>query len=111
MPSLTMPYVCFACRKSFKRRRRFGDEGHRAECPACHATAVALHPHFKAPRAADVRQWAKVQRLVEAGVYFCPLTDPLTGNPVKYPDAAREVDAWVRQWSHLLHPRGDPAVA
>jgi hypothetical protein len=105
-----MPYVCFACRRSFKRARRFGDEGHRAECPACHGRSIALHPHFKAPRQGDSEQWQKVQFLVENGFYFWPLIDRANQNAiVKYPASLKDATAWVKRWKHLADERKRPA--
>ena len=106
VPSHSMPYVCFACRRSFKRARRFGDEGHRAECPSCHGPSIALHPHFKAPQHDDVKQWRKVQFLVDNGFYFWPLIDRAHQNAiVNYPESLKEAAAWVKRWKHLADER------
>jgi hypothetical protein len=111
VPSHSMPYVCFACRRSFKRPRRFGGEGHLGDCPACHGPSFALHPHFKAPRRDDVKQWQKVQLLVENGFYFWPLYDRKNGNAdVQYPASLKEAVAWVKRWKHLTDKRRGPAV-
>jgi hypothetical protein len=101
-----MPCVCFNCRKSFKRPREFGNEGRRAECPACHGSSIALHPHFKAPRSSNLKQWKKVQFLVENGFYFSPLVDQGNGNAVvSYPKTLQEAPIWVKKWAHLSEKR------
>src|SRR5215211_3075041 len=99
MPSHSMPYICFACRRSFKRPRKYATEGDRAECPACHGESIALHPHFKAPRKDDLKQWQKVEFLVRNGFYFWRLRDRENENAViAYPDTLHEARAWVKRW-------------
>jgi len=106
MTAFSMPYVCFACRRSFKRMRRFGCEGSRSSCSACHGPSIALHPHFKAPRRDDLPQWQKVQLLVENGFYFWPLIE--NNASVKYPSTLKEARTWVKQFKHLADRRRCP---
>jgi len=67
-PRYLFPYVCFRCRKAFKRKFEEGLPDKR--CPECAGTAVGLSRNFKAPATSDIQQWRKVAFLVENGFRF-----------------------------------------
>ena len=72
----TLPFVCFGCRKSFKKsapdfkpffltdaeigRARFA-------CPQCKQNLHFVGRYFKTPRFCDLKQWRKVGMLYEQG--------------------------------------------
>ena len=60
------PYICFSCRKSFKRPPRLASPA----CPDCGEGTVELDQKFKAPARDDVRGWRVVRFLVERGFRF-----------------------------------------
>jgi hypothetical protein len=58
-------FACLPCRHTAKFPC-----GVDPRCPRCETPMVDLGRDFKAPRRADTGQWAKVSRLVEAGIGF-----------------------------------------
>jgi hypothetical protein len=82
------PFACFACRKSFKRpwvslktpfglsradkeafqlsARRF-ERNFRHKCPQCDGPCHFMGRDFKAPKTADIKAWARVQRFILSG--------------------------------------------
>lgn len=63
---LVGPYVCFACRKSFKRSR--GLES--APCSDCGLPMIELNQKFQAPPKRDKAAWEVVEFLVDHGFRF-----------------------------------------
>src|SRR3569832_544749 len=61
--TVTLPYACFACRRSFKRvvPASFFDQSPVLTCPGCGGRAVGLSPKFKPPRRDDLEQRRKVR--------------------------------------------------
>lgn len=100
-----MPYACLYCRKSFKRPRVFAPPEYRP-CPVCGKPAIGLHPNFKAPRATNVKQWAKVRLLVENGFRFRPIWDPVKSAPIPYPETLRDAGPWIALYKDLPLARG-----
>ena len=105
-----MPYACLACRKSFKRPRVFAPPRYRP-CPVCGKPATGLHPDFKPPRTSNVKQWAKVRLLVEAGFRFRPIWDAEKEKSIPYPETLRDAGPWIERFKNLPVTRGGPAVA
>ena len=61
-----MQFACFECRKSFKRK--LGREAY--ACPQCGKDMCEMGRQFKAPKLDDVKQWQKVEALVQGGITF-----------------------------------------
>ena len=89
---LNLPYACFPCRRSFKRRIAVAELPDSLTCPHCGSAAVRLSHKFKAPRQSDIEQWQKVEALVAAGFRFGS-----AGNYEPYPEKLRDVEAFVRR--------------
>lgn len=102
-----MPYACLDCRKSFKRPRVFAPPEYRP-CPVCGKPAIGLHPHFKAPRASNLKQWAKVRLLVEAGFRFRPIWDAAKEKAIPYPETLRDAGPWIERFRNLPVTCGGP---
>ena len=86
-------HACFACRKSYKL-----DPERSQTCPECGGTAHWMGRAFKAPRRRDEKQWAKVERLYEAGFRF----HRYGGDYPPIPEHPREVEEFLRR--HPDHP-------
>ena len=89
------PYVCFKCRKSFKRKLKEGLI--EKICPECGGVSVGLARHFKAPRKKDLKQWEKVEYLVANGFSFSHQYDE-EGNLVPYPKTMEEAVIFVKTY-------------
>jgi hypothetical protein len=92
-PPYLHPFVCFVCRRSFKRSAVDRDE---ATCPVCRSKTVRLSRKFKPPPQSDVKQWAKVEALVELGFRFETIHDG-HGGIVRYPSTERGIPAFVAE--------------
>jgi hypothetical protein len=86
------PYVCFRCRKSFKRQSR---EEAVLPCPECGGPSIGLTRKFKPPKQSDEKQWQKVETLVRHGFLFWSLGEP-------YPDTLREVADFVERHAAFI---------
>ncbi len=88
----TYPYVCFACRSSFKRwvSWKFEERPLTLTCPRCGHKAVCLSRKFKPPKRSNTMQWEKVRALVIGGCFFHSYADP-------YPETLKEVPAFLRK--------------
>ena len=96
-PPYLFPYVCFACRKSFKRRIKPGVPGLPDKvCPECGGVAIGLARKFKAPARTDIAQWKKVEYLVRHGFRFFSLQGP--EGVVAYPETLAEARAFVLRY-------------
>lgn len=68
-------YVCFECRKMF-RRRLLGDidrdlkESSEAKCPQCGGLMADMGLDFKPPRKDDVKAWQHIKDLYSVGITF-----------------------------------------
>jgi hypothetical protein len=90
------PYVCFNCRRSFKRANTTAAV---LTCPHCAGPAIGLTRKFKPPPRSDLKQWAKVEALVRHGFLFWSLDEP-------YPERLSEVAAFAtRHADHLKRER------
>jgi hypothetical protein len=91
------PYVCFVCRKCFKRRAETGLPD--KTCPHCGGVAIGLSRNFAAPPFSDKAQWRTVEYLVRSGFRYFPLRSEDTGQRIAdpYPRALREAEAFVRR--------------
>lgn len=99
------PFVCVACRKSFKRALPAA-EPYERPCPACEQPAVALSRKFRVPPRDDDEQWRKVALLVAHGFRFERVYEPVPGEPrtlrqVEYPERLRDTRAWLKRYGHL----------
>lgn len=74
----TLPFVCFACRKSFKIDIEANDDSDLAElrvtrpCPQCAGAMPFAGRYFKAPPQDDEKQWVKTRLLWEEGWFNSP---------------------------------------
>ena len=91
------PFVCFVCRRSFKRR---GVNREETACPVCGNPAIRLSRKFKPPRRGDIAQWTKVEALVKLGFRFDTIYDA-NGEIVRYPTNAREIPAFMTKIVHF----------
>ncbi len=98
------PFVCFACRKSFKRA--FDLESPR--CPDCGGSTIGLDQKFKAPPMKDVKAWRVVEFVVASGFRYQTLHDPsLACQDVgEYPKTMAEAEKFVVRHQSL---RVDPS--
>jgi hypothetical protein len=97
-PRWLFPYVCFACRKCFKRAP-VGSKGlPDKRCPDCGGLAVGLSRKFKPPPRNDLAQWKKVEFLVAHGFRFFSQKDPSTGGSIPYPETLGEARTFVRRF-------------
>jgi hypothetical protein len=94
-PQYLHPYACFQCRKSFRRASRPDAV---LICPHCGGPSIGLNRKFKAPKASDLKQWDKVERLVRHGFFFESVGEP-------YPTELRDVDAFAEKHSAYLTRR------
>jgi hypothetical protein len=81
----------------------------------CGDRAIRLSRKFKAPRRADIAQWAKVEELVNLGFRFDTVYDA-DGGTVRYPTSARGIPAFVKKLErlaeeHAAGPRGRSKAA
>ena len=91
------PYVCFDCRKTFKKSFR---EEPRL-CPDCQSEMVLLNPKFSAPKKTDTAQWEKVKFLVEHGFLFHSVYENEWGGTyVPYPKTLSEAKEFVIKYKH-----------
>jgi hypothetical protein len=65
----SLPFVCFKCRKAFKKKPLFSAPTLLQEtpCPQCGRALAFVGRYFKAPPRQDIKQWRKVQLLYESG--------------------------------------------
>jgi hypothetical protein len=89
------PYVCFSCRKCFKRRAELGLPD--KTCPNCGGVAIGLSRNFAPPPFSDRAQWRTVEYLVGSGFRYFPLRDERTGQRIAdpYPRTLREAEVFV----------------
>lgn len=86
-------FVCFACRKSFKRASQTKAV---LPCPHCSGPSIGLTRKFKVPKQSDIRQWTKVEALVRNGFLFWGQIGP-------YPETLREVPAFITSNAWFVH--------
>ena len=93
-PAYRFPFVCFACRKSFK----YPAQPEPRVCPQCRGPMERLSRKVSAPKSGDVMQWRKVQYLVERGFRFHTAYVPVApgvSRSVDYPRTLQEAKAFV----------------
>jgi len=95
-PQYLIAHACLDCRKSFKVAPRLEDD---AVCPGCGGQLHQMGRSFKAPRAKDTEQWAKVQALFNAGFRFFSYRS-VSGPPL--PARLSEVEAFIHD--NPAHP-------
>jgi hypothetical protein len=92
------PFVCFACRKSFKY-----PAGHAQRvCPQCRGPMEMLSRKFSAPKSRDLAQWQKVRFLVDHGFRFYSVYQPVESGgrvAVPYPATLQEAKSFVRAFA------------
>lgn len=101
------PFVCFACRKSFKLPVSISPR----LCPQCRRPMEMLSRKFSAPRSGDIAQWKKVQFLVEHGFRFYSVYEPTESGgkrAVRYPATLQEAKHFVHAFKTQAWP---PAAA
>lgn len=59
-------YVCFDCRVCF---HKWGQNG-ASKCPNCLTTLIYAGSAFRAPARRNVKEWAKLEILIRAGMKF-----------------------------------------
>ena len=97
-----VPYICIACRKSFKRPH--GIELKR--CPQCSGEMVRLSRKFKPPKNSDVEAWRVVEYVVNAGFSYESIHIE-NGQQARYPKTIKEAEEFVRLYGDLVrqpHP-------
>ena len=62
-------YVCFECRKTFKKPFTTSDQ---YLCPQCRLPMTNMGTDFKAPPQKDLKQWRKAEILAREGILFFP---------------------------------------
>lgn len=104
-----MSFVCFACRKSFKRHFDVDPSQYPSEieCSECGDTSYNLGRNFKAPKRSDDSQWKKVEFLVEHGFRFQKIRiGPNHYDTVAYPKTLEEAKEFVRNYKqYAIKPR------
>jgi DNA-directed RNA polymerase subunit RPC12/RpoP len=84
-----MQFACFGCRKSFKQHMMASQVGrHEPKCPQCGERMSMMGRAFKAPMHSDIKQWQKVELLVNSGFLF-------SSHNGKRPKTLREAKALV----------------
>ena len=109
-PEYAMSFVCFNCRKSFKRHYDGPpcDYPNKTTCLECKGVAVNLGRNFKAPKKSDTKQWKKVKFLVEHGFLFQKIklqSDDY--DTVPYPETLEEAKKFVikyKAWALAYKP-------
>ena len=102
------PFVCFACRKSFKRPFELDAP----PCPDCGEATVGLSEKFQAPPKKDVKAWRVVEFLVENGFRFASIWERDERGlclhvPGAYPRTMDEAKEFVvRYAAHRVDRRG-----
>lgn len=61
-------FACFTCRRVFKKDEHASREG--AVCPNCGEALAWMGRDFQAPRQRDIKAWAVVKELWQAGIRF-----------------------------------------
>jgi hypothetical protein len=95
-PQYLIAHACFDCHKSFKVASR---PECTAICPNCRGQLHEMGRSFKAPRAKDAEQWAKVQALYNAGFRFFSYRST-SGLPL--PAKLSEVESFIQD--NPTHP-------
>ena len=108
------PFVCFKCRKSFKRLQhpRIYDrtvppddpEVFRRTCPTCGGVAHWMDQKFKPPKTTDLKQWQKVRYLFDHGFRFTSVGHHGLGY-VGYPRTLVEAKQFVAHFKALRAQR------
>lgn len=104
-PGYLIAHACFDCLKSWKRTP---DGQH--PCPECRKPLAMMGRSFRAPAIRKRDQWEKVRRLWNAGFRFWSYRSFPDAEP--YPDALREVDAFIRRNpDHPMRVTSQPGTA
>jgi predicted RNA-binding Zn-ribbon protein involved in translation (DUF1610 family) len=92
--SYLFPFVCFSCRKSFKKPNSVSVRS----CPECGGAMTQLSRKFKAPKRSDTAQWKKVQLLVSHGFRFYSVYEQTErgSSRVAYPRTLEEAREFVK---------------
>jgi len=76
---ITVGYACLECKKVFKKHKYIQDKRGNWEpveynvvCPQCATPMYETGSAFKAPKATDIKAWAKLKPLFESGYRFAP---------------------------------------
>ena len=107
------PHACLHCRKSFKKPASTSPR----TCPECTGELTRLSRKFKAPKARDTAQWAKVKFLVEHGFLFYSVYEQAGAGEVRvpYPKTLEEAREFVkgkkRQAASGVCPSGESAYS
>jgi DNA-directed RNA polymerase subunit RPC12/RpoP len=65
----TVKFVCFECRKSFKRSISTGlDELDPPKCPECSRNTSWIGQKFRPPKITNIRAWKSIKLLSEIGL-------------------------------------------
>ena len=92
------PFVCFPCRKSFKRSVNLESP----PCPDCAGPTVGLSRKFHAPPMRDVKSWRVVEFVVANGLRYHAIRRD-TGRWVSYPRTMAQAEEFVvRYRSHRV---------
>ncbi|MEM8652575.1 MAG: hypothetical protein AAGF54_18755 [Pseudomonadota bacterium] len=86
-------HACFDCRKSYKIEIEFAGETPNVKCPQCSENLHYMGRSFKTPKQTDVKQWAKVKKLYEAGFVFFSYRHFPEAEPL--PERLQDVDDFL----------------
>jgi ribosomal protein L37E len=87
-PEYLVAHASFECRRCFKKAQSII----KPRCPGCSVPLREMGRSFKAPKAIDIEQWSKIQRLWEAGFRFVGCGSH--GGPA-LPKRLKEVDEFI----------------
>ncbi len=94
------PYVCFSCRKSFKRP----PVEEARLCPDCGTETVRLSRKFKAPPKAATKRWQVVEYLVSKGFRYDSVQAG-DGQQARFPTTLREAEEFAKRWAGQAYYR------
>ncbi|KAA9001095.1 hypothetical protein FJU30_07510 [Affinibrenneria salicis] len=105
-----LPHVCFICRKAYRKPPAVAAR----RCPQCGGAMTGLSRKFATPARSDIRQWKKVQYLVEHGFFFQSVYRLSEGGgycKVAYPASLADAREFVRLYAAQAIARNDGAAA
>jgi hypothetical protein len=106
-PPYKIPFVCFECRKCFKRQ--YDTSTSVRPCPHCKGNAIRMDIRFRVPKSSDNDEWKKIIFLAQHGFYFQKiyrLSESGGYQRVSYPSTLSEAKNFVKKYrSQALEKR------
>ena len=97
---ITVGYACLECFKVFKKHKYTQDKqgnwqpiDYKVVCPQCNSAMYETGKAFKAPKAKDLKAWARLKPLFESGYKF----NPDFGSPLVEPELEKQKTPKVPQ--------------